>query len=147
MAPDESGLLGSNAILLKFFVKLARLLFNQATDYPSELSIETLKGNKERKRESETYNMRIWAMARGFTKTELEISPDGLADVICWLYLPGQDAPFHLERVLVDSRFILNETASSAHVCEEDKIIRPKMRSANKWLKTPTLEILLDNFK
>lgn len=147
MAPDESGLLGSNAILLKCFVKLARLLFNQATDYPPELGIETLKDNKERKRESENYDMRIWAMARGFIKTELEISPDSLADVICWLYMPGQDAPFHLECVLVDSRFILKQPAISAQVCEEDNVTRPKMRSAEKWLETPTLEIVLDNFK
>lgn len=142
-APDESKSLGANANLLDFFTGLVEILFKEPTHLPPELGIEVLKNDKERKRESERDTMKIWAMTRGFIKTALDSPPEGLADVIRWLYLPGQDGPCHLERVLVEPKSILDEAQRLFQLgAKQDQSRGPKSRLARKWLDSPALTLL-----
>lgn len=124
LAPDKTQLFGSNANLLRFFV-----LFKSVLDRRLELSVQALKENRK---------MEIWAMTRSFIGTALESPPDGLADVIRWLYLPGQDGPCHLERVIVKPRLILNDVANGA----ENDQARPKPMWMQNLLGSPALKLL-----
>lgn len=124
LAPDKTQLFGSNANLLRFFV-----LFKSVLDCRLELSVQALNQNKK---------MEIWAMTRSFIGTALESPPDGLADVIRWLYLPGQDGPCHLERVIVKPRLILNDVANGA----ENDQAKPKPMWVQNLLGSPALKLL-----
>lgn len=54
-------------------------------------------------------------MSKGFVKTALSTPPQGLEDIVRWLYLPSkQPGPQLLERIVKDSHALLPETNSTS---------------------------------
>lgn len=55
-------------------------------------------------------------MSKGFIRTALTTTPQGLADVIQWLYVSSQPGPHLLRRVVDDSKKLLANSATSSAV-------------------------------
>ena len=69
-----------------------------------EAGFEILMGSAESQVPSALYSEKVYVMSKDFIKTALTNAPQGLADVIQWLYLSSQPGPHLLRRVLDDSK-------------------------------------------
>ena len=80
-----------------------------------EPGFDVLIGSAESQVPSALYSEKVYVMSKGFIKTALTSVPQGLADVIRWLYLSSQPGPHLLRRVIDDSKNLLaNITTTSA---------------------------------
>lgn len=72
-------------------------------------------GSEDSKIPSALYNEKVYVMSKGFVKTALSTPPQGLEDIVRWLYLPSkQPGPQLLERIVKDSHALLPETNSTS---------------------------------
>ena len=78
-----------------------------------EAGFDVFIGSAESQVPSALYNEKVYVMSKGFIKVALTAAPDGLADIIQWLYLSGQSGPHLLRRVLDDSKKLLANTTTT----------------------------------
>ncbi len=76
-----------------------------------EAGFDVLIGTAESQVPSALYSEKVYVMSKNFIKTALTNAPQGLVDVIQWLYLSSQPGPHLLHRVLDDSRKLLVNTS------------------------------------
>ena len=81
-----------------------------------EAGFDVLIGSAESQVPSALYSEKVYVMSKGFIKTALTNAPQGLADVIQWLYLSSQPGPHLLHRVVDDSKKLLTSTSTTSVV-------------------------------
>ena len=78
-----------------------------------EAGFDVLIGSAESQVPSALYSEKVYVLSKGFIKTALTNPPQGLTDVIQWLYLSSQPGPHLLRRVLDDAKKLLANTKNS----------------------------------
>lgn len=87
-------------------------------------------GSAESQIPSALYNEKVYVMSKAFVKTALSNLPQGLEDVITWLYLaPPSQGPNLLRLVIEDSRRLLPENTTVTDTSGESKITEQPSRS------------------
>lgn len=81
-----------------------------------EAGFDVLIGSAESQVPSALYSEKVYVMSKGFIKTALTTVPQGLADVVRWLYLPSQPGPHLLRRVIDDSKNLLADITTTSAV-------------------------------
>ena len=109
-----------------------------------EAGFDILIGSAESQVPSALYSEKVYVMSKGFIKTALTNAPQGLADIVQWLYLSSQPGPHLLHRVLDDSKKLAANTTTrslddSADVSTSDE----KERNFNRTKLSTGAAILL----
>lgn len=87
--------------------------------YLDEAGFDVLVGSEESRVPAALYREKVYVMSKSFIKTALSTSPQGLEDIVKWLYLPsGTQGPRLLHRVVEDSRAMLLETMTTEETTE-----------------------------
>lgn len=74
--------------------------------FADEAGFEVLVGTEESRLPSQNYSEKAYVMSKSFIKQAISNSPQGLEDVIHWLYLHSE-GPNLLRRVVEDSKMLL----------------------------------------
>ena len=118
-----------------------------------EAGFDVFIGSAESQVPSSLYNEKVYVMSKGFIKVALTDAPDGLADIIQWLYLSGQSGPHLLRRVLDDSKKLLANTTTTSAVgsasgeTNEMGSARPKLSTGASILLQRNVDWLEDFMK
>lgn len=98
--------------VLQILVSLMGLVLVKEPYY-NEAGFDVLIGSAESQVPSALYSEKVYVMSKGFVKTALTHPPQGLTDVVQWLYLSSQPGPRLLRRILDDAKLLLADTQSS----------------------------------
>ncbi len=94
-----------------------------------EAGFDVLVGSEEARIPSALYNEKVYVMSKGFIKNALTSPPQGVDDIINWLYSSQEDGPKLLRRVVEDSRSLISDAqvgSASSHPQDEDnQAVRP----------------------
>lgn len=81
-----------------------------------EAGFDVLIGSAESQIPCALYSEKVYVMSKGFIKTALTTEPQGLADVIRWLYLSSQPGPSLLRRIVDDSKKLLAKNTTTTAI-------------------------------
>lgn len=81
-----------------------------------EAGFDVLVGSAESQVPSALYSEKVFVMSKGFIKTALTNAPQGLADIVQWLYYSSQPGPRLLRRVVDDSKKLLANMITTSAV-------------------------------
>ena len=91
--------------------------------HTDEAGFDVLIGSAESQVPSAVYSEKVYVMSKAFVKTALSAPPQGLEDVVGWLYLtPSPHGPTLLHRVVEDSRRLLPENMNVASASGETSL-------------------------
>lgn len=109
-----------------------------------EAGFDVLTGSAESQVPSALYSEKVYVMSKGFIKSALSNAPQGLADVVQWLYLSSQPGPQLLRRVLDDSKKLLTNTTIKSAEIDEVESTRAKLSTGASILLRRNVEWLED---
>ena len=112
--------------ILQILVSLMGLVLVREPYY-NEAGYDVLIGSEESRVPSRLYSEKVFVLAKIFIKTALLKFPQGLEDVIRWLYLPlSEGGPHLLRRVLDDAHALLPDTGTKDAGAGVDKPLQSK---------------------
>ncbi len=102
----NEGWSAKGSTILQIIVSIMGLVLVKEPYY-NEAGFDILMGSEESRTTSAQYTEKAFVLAKRFVKTALVQLPEGIEDIIQWLYLPSQPGPHLLNLVVEESKTAL----------------------------------------
>ena len=124
------------------FVSEARLALLTHRYQIDEAGFDIFVGSPESVVPSALYSEKAYVMSKGFIKVALTTPPQGLSDVLEWLYVSHADGPCLLRRVVEDCQGLLARSSTTSESSKEEDEEGNKTLQATVKLSTGALILL-----